>query len=199
MDIKLGLYETIDKRFDEWLNFDNALKLYFITSDIEIYGKEKFKKSIYRVGSVSVNKLDQLIKEFKSVPKSNKVQLKKIYLEFIETICKPDKKQAPLQIEQVDGDRTENYSVTDEYEAIKEQVEIEEEIIEERLVFEEKANQLEKLIQKAKLSDIEIYALNFLKSERKERHLFLYNFTANGIIQIANRAAYKLFWVNRTF
>lgn len=92
MSIKLGLYEIIDYRFEEWLSYDAALQLYFITNDVEIYGKEKYKKSIYRAGSISVSKLSLLLKDFNTVAKYGKGELKKKYLLFIEEVCKPDKK-----------------------------------------------------------------------------------------------------------
>lgn len=61
----------------------------------------------------------------------------------------------------------------------------------------ERIEQLEELTQDANLSDIEKHALEFLKSERKEKHPLLNNFTLNGIMQIANRGAYKLYYLNK--
>lgn len=196
MSIKLGLYETIDNRFEEWLSYDAALQLYFITNDVEIYGKEIFKKSIYRAGSISVNKLNVLLKDFNAVAKKDKEELKKKYLLFIEEVCKPDKKITPEQRND-DDETTESYNKYDEYKAIKEQ-DYDEEINKEAETFiTERIEQLEELTQDANLSDIEKYALEFLKSERKEKHTLLNNFTLNGIIQIANRGAYKLYYVKK--
>ncbi len=195
MNIKLGLYETIDNRFEEWLSYDPALQLYFITNDIEIYSKAKFNKSIYMAESVSANKLNVLLKEFNAVDKNNKDALKKKYLSFIETTCKPDKKVVPKQ--RSEDELTEGYSRMDEYKAIKGQDEEQEESIEAEAFISERIEQLNALTENTQLSDIEKYALDFLKSERKEKHSLLNNFTLNGIIQIANRGAYKLYHLNK--
>ncbi len=195
MNIKLGLYETIDNRFEEWLSYDAALKLYFITNDIEIYSKATFNKSIYRAESISVNKLNMLLKEFNTVEKSDKEALKKKYLSFIETIYKPDRKVVPKQ--RSEDELTEGYSRMDEYKAIEGKDEEQEESIEAEAFISERIEQLNELKENTQLSDIEIYVLDFLKSERKEKHTLLNNFTLNGIIQIANRGAYKLYHLNK--
>ena len=197
MSIKLGLYETIDNRFEEWLSYDAALQLYFITNDIEIYGKEIFKKSIYRAGSVSVNKLNMLLKGFNKIAKNDKEALKKQYLLFIEEICKPDKRNSPEQRNEDDEEATNGYSKSVEYKAIKKQDDDEGRSKETEIFIGERIEQLEALTEDAQLSDIEKHALEFLKSERKEKHTLLNIFTLNGIIQIANRGAYKLYYLNR--
>ena len=196
MEIKLGLYETIDKHFEEWLVYDNALKLYFITSDIEIYGKEKYKMSIYRVNIVSENKLYELLKKFNTTSKADKEGLKKIYLNFIEEICKPDKRNIIVKKNDDDNLRPENYTVIDEYQAILEQEGLMEDFADSTNYVEEKSLELEIIAENAQLSDIENYALEFIR-DRNQKHPLLDNFTLNGIIQIANRGAYKLYYFNR--
>ncbi len=37
-----------------------------------------------------------------------------------------------------------------------------------------------------------MYALNYVKDRNSEKHVLLEHFTLKGIIQIANRAAYKI-------
>jgi len=197
MNIRLGLYETIDKHFDEWLSYDNVLKLYFITSDIEIYGKERYKKSIYRAGSISTNNLNELLKSFNAVSNTDKESLKNIYIDFIEEMCKPDKKIAPIQNGEKEEERTENYTVADEYDLYNEQKQDTTEQNEESLDLDEKTKSLERLILLSNISDVERFALEFLKSDRKEKNHLLNNFTLNGITQIANRGAYKLYYLNR--
>jgi hypothetical protein len=197
MSIKLGLYETIDNRFEEWLGYDNALKLFFITNDIEIFGKGKYKDSFNQTGHASIYKLNELIKAFNALPRTDKEGLKNAYFAFIEEMCKPDKKVAMTQnMEDDEGSRTETYSAVDEYKTVTRRDEIEELSKEDSLVTEERTEQLEELAKNARLSNIEIYVLEFLNSGRIEKHVLLDNFTLNGIIQIANRAAYKLYYLH---
>jgi len=196
MNIRLGLYETIDNYFEEWLSYPNAIKLDFITSDIETYGWVKHKKSINRIGSLSPQQLNGLLNDFSAVDKKDKEALKNIYAVFIEKVCKPDKRVTTQRNE--DGEeQNENYSSTDEFKAITALEETEEINITATEYIEEKSKQLVELAQAARLSDIEKYALDFLKSKKIEKHPLLNNFTLNGIIQIANRGAYKLYYFQR--
>lgn len=197
MSIKLGLYNIIDNHFEEFLSYDSALKMALLEGDIEIYGRVKFKKTIDRADSVSLPALNKLLQDFNTVPKSDKGGLQKIYLGFIERICKPDKKNVGVKRNGNDEEVIETYSASDEYKFIKKQNEDEEHSVEAEQIIAERYEQLEELTQDAKLSDIEKHALGFLRSERKEKHPLLNNFTLNGIIQIANRGAYKLYYFNR--
>ena len=197
MSIKLGLYETIDNHFEEWLSYSIAIQLDFIVSDVEVYGRQKFRKSIDRAENLSAPKVSRLLANFNKVQRTDKDGLKKVYLDFIDEICKPDKKNTPQNRNEDDEEFAENYNASDEHKAIIQQEKAEEYSAEEFDYLDKKAMELESLTKEAKISDIEKYALEFLKSDRKEQHPLLNNFTLNGIIQIANRGAYKLYYLNR--
>jgi hypothetical protein len=194
MKVKLGLYEVIDTYFEEWKAYEPALKMLFISSDIEIYGKAKFNKILYRAESVSVNMITNLLKEFSTVSMTDKDGLKNIYTNFIDRVCKPDKKvDGKIRIEGED-ERNEAYSEKAEFKAVNEIDETDEMDAIDQEVFEERTTRLESLVDDAKLSDIELYALNYVKDRNSEKHILLEHFTLKGIIQIANRAAYKLYY-----
>lgn len=198
MSIKLRLYYIIENNFEEFLSYDNVLKLILIEGDIEEYGREKFKKSIDRAETVSANALKKLLFDFSVISKTDKERLKKVYFDFIDRAYKPDKKNALQNRNEDDEKFAENYSASDEHKAILEQERTKEYSAEEFDYLDEKSMELDSLTKDANLSDIEKHALEFLKSERKEKHTLLNNFTLNGIIQIANRGAYKLYYLNRT-
>lgn len=197
MKVTLGLYEVIDTHFEEWKAYDPALKMLFISSDIEIYGKAKFNKTLYRAESVSVNMITNLQKEFSTVSMTDKEGLKNIYTKFIDTVCKPDKRLAGKISGADEADRNEAYSEKDEFKAVNDIDEANEVETLDTEVFEERTTRLESLVDDAKLSDIEQYALNYVKDRNSEKHFLLEHFTLKGIIQIANRAAYKLFYLKR--
>lgn len=194
MKVALGLYEVIDTHFEEWKVYEPALKMLFISSDIEIYGKAKFNKTLYRAESVSVNMIADLLKEFATVSMTDKEGLKNVYTKFIEGVCKPDKKVSVRIISDGEAERNEGYSERDEFKAVNEIDEADEIDALDTEVYEERTTRLESLVDKAKLSDIELYALNYLKDRNSEKHILLELFTLKGIIQIANRAAYKLYF-----
>jgi hypothetical protein len=197
MKVALGLYEVIDSHFEEWKAYDPALKMLFISSDIEIYGKAKFNKTLYRAESVSINMITNLLKEFSTVSMTDKEGLKIIYTNFIDGVCKPDKK-VPVRINrEEEAERNEAYSEKDEFKAVNEIDEADEIEALDTEVFEERAKRLETLVNDTKLSDIEQYALNYVKDRNSEKNILLEYFTLKGIVQIANRAAYKLFYFQR--
>lgn len=197
MKVALGLYEVIDTHFEEWKVYEPALKMLFISSDIEIYGKAKFNKTLYRAESVSVNMIADLLKEFATVSMTDKEGLKNVYTKFIEGVCKPDKKVSVRIISDGEAERNEGYSERDEFKAVNEIDEADEIDALDTEVYEERTTRLESLVDKAKLSDIELYALNYLKDRNSEKHILLELFTLKGIIQIANRAAYKLYFISK--
>ncbi len=197
MKVALGLYEVIDSHFEEWKAYEPALKMLFISSDIEIYGKAKFNKTLYRAESVSVNMITNLLKEFSTVSMTDKEGLKNIYTNFIARVCKPDK-NAPVRISsESEAERNEAYSEKDEFRAVNELDQTDEMEALDTEVFEELTTRLESLVDDAKLSDIEMYALNYVKDRNSEKHVLLEHFTLKGIVQIANRAAYKLYYLKR--
>ena len=195
MKIVLGLYEVIDSHFEEWKTYDPALKMLFISSDIEIYGKAKFNKTLYRAESVSVNMITNLLKEFSTVSITDKEGLKNIYTKFIDVVCKPDKKVTGKISSEGEVERNEAYTEKNEFKAVNQIDEADEMENHSTEVFEEQTSKLESLVDDAKLSDIELYAINFVKDRNSEKHISLEYFTLMGIIQIANRAAYKLFYL----
>ncbi len=197
MKVALGLYEVIDSHFEEWKAYEPALKMLFISADIEIYGKAKFNKTLYRAESVSVNMITNLLKEFSTVSITDKEGLKNIYTNFIDAVCKPDKKFVSKITSESEAERNEAYSEKDEFKAVNEIDEADEMETLDTEVFEERTTRLESLVEVAKLSDIELYALNYVKDRNSEKHILLEHFTLKGIIQIANRAAYKLFFKKR--
>jgi len=196
MNISLGLNDYIDNSFQEWLKYPDAIKLVLIQSDIDAYSSIKFDKSNDRNRSLSPKKLVELLKDFSDVDTNNKEALKKIYSLFIEKVCKPDNK-ITTERNKDSEEQNENYSTADEYKAITAMQATAEMDIVATEYLEEKSAQLEALIQAARLSDVEKYAIDFLKSKKIEKHPLLNNFTLNGIIQIANRGAYKLYYFNR--
>lgn len=197
MKVTLGLYEVIDTHFEEWKAYEPALKMLFISSDIEIYGKAKFNKTLYRAESVSVNMITNLQKEFSTVSMTDKEGLKNIYTNFIDGVCNPDKKVKGRITSESEAERNEAYSEKDEFKTVKILDETDEMEALDTEVFEERTTRLESLVEDAKLSDIELYALNYVKDRNSEKHILLEHFTLKGIIQIANRAAYKLFYFKR--
>lgn len=197
MKVALGLHEVIDSHFEEWKAYEPALKMLFISSDIEIYGKAKFNKTLYRAESVSVNMITNLLKEFSTVSMTDKEGLKNIYTNFIAGVCKPDK-NVPVRISsESEAERNEAYSEKDEFRAVNELDQTDEMEALETEFFEERTTMLESLVDNAKLSDIELYALNYVKDRNSKKHVLLEHFTLKGIVQIANRAAYKLFYFQR--
>jgi len=196
MKVTLGLYEVIDTHFEEWKAYEPALKMLFISSDIEIYGKAKFNKTLYRAESVSVNMITNLQKEFSTVSMTDKEGLKNIYTKFIDGVCKPDKKVTGRINSEGEAERNEAISEKEEFKAVNEIDEADEIEASDTEVFEERTTRFESLVNNAKLSDIELYALNYLKDRNSHKHPLLEQFTLKGIIQIANRAAYKLFFAN---
>jgi len=195
MKVTLGLYEVIDTHFEEWKAYDPALKIIFISSDIEIYGKAKYKKILYRAESVSVNMITSLLKSFSTVSNSDKGELKEIYTKFIDAICKTDKKVVGNISDEGEAERNEAYSEKDEYKAAKLIEEADEIGALDTEVFEKQVSRLETLVEDAKLSVVEMHALNYIKDRNSGKHISLEHFTLKGIIQIANRAAYKLFYL----
>lgn len=196
MKVALGLYEVIDSHFEEWKAYEPALKMLFISSDIEIYGKAKYNKILYRAESVSGIMITNLLKEFSTVSMTDKEELKRIYTKFIDAICRPDKKMTVKIGSEGEAERNEAYSEKDEFKAVNEIDEADEIKALDTEVFEERTTKLESLVNDAKLSDIELYALNYVKDRNSEKHILLEHFTLKGIIQIANRAAYKLYYIN---
>lgn len=197
MKVTLGLYEVIDTHFEEWKAYEPALKMLFISSDIEIYGKAKFNKTLYRAESVSVNMITNLQKEFSTVSMTDKEGLKNIYTNFIDGVCKADKKVKGRITSESEAERNEAFSEKDEFKAVHEIDQADEIEASDTEVFEERTTRLESLVDDAKLSDIELYALNYVKDRNSEKHVLLEHFTLKGIVQIANRAAYKLFYFQR--
>lgn len=197
MKVALGLYEVIDTHLEEWKAYEPALKMLFISSDIEIYGKAKFNKTLYRAESVSVNMITNLLKEFSTVSMADKEGLKNIYTNFIDGVCKPDKKVTGRISSEGEAERNEAFSEKEEFKAVNEMDEADEIEASDTEVFEERTTRLESLVNDAKLSDIELYALNYVKDRNSEKHILLEHFTLKGIVQIANRAAYKLFYLKR--
>ncbi len=192
MKVALGLYEVIDSRFEEWKAYEPALKILFISADIEIYGKAKFNKTLYRAESVSVNMITNLLKDFSTVSITDKEGLKRVYTNFIDGVCKPDKKVTGKISSEGEAERNEAYSEKDEFKAVNDIDEADEIEVLTTEVFEERTTRLQSLVDDAKLSDIEQYALNYVKDRNGEKHFLLEHFTLKGIIQIANRAAYKI-------
>jgi hypothetical protein len=186
MNIKLGLYETIDNHFNEWLSYPIALKLDFIISDVEVYGRFKFNKRIDRAEHFSLKKINILVDSFNRVKLEDKQKLKNIYLEFIDEICKPDKIYMHTD--------EENYTIKDEYNVVKNKKLTDEDEEELERIFSDNIEQLNILTKETRLSHIENNALKYLRSQRKEKDKSLNIFTLEGIIQIANRGAYKLHW-----
>ncbi|MBK7683468.1 MAG: hypothetical protein IPJ26_13845 [Bacteroidetes bacterium] len=120
MKVTLGLYEVIDSHFEEWKAYRTCSKNAFISADIEIYGKAKFNKTLYRAESVSVNMINDLLKVFSTVSMTDKEGLKNIYTNFIEGVCKPDKKVPGRIISESEAERNEAYSEKDEFKAVNE-------------------------------------------------------------------------------
>ncbi len=193
MKTTLALYEVIDNHFDEWNAYDPALKIILISGDIEIYGREKFKKSVDRSDGVSLQKIDELQKEFSTVPCGDKEGLKKVYTAFIDEACKPDRHLAMKKAIKAIGKQSKAYTERDEFRLAKKMKDAEELEALDAEVYEERTTELGAIGESAKLSDIEKLALNYIKDRQSEKHLLLDCFTLKGIIQIANRAAYKLF------
>lgn len=196
MPLKLGLYEYIDNnRLGEWKAFHVSIKIILISGDIEIFAKSKLEQSVDRSESIHVSNVNKLIADFEAANESDNESLKKIYTEFIEKACKPDKKVVrKTRIEEDNnGEINEKYSRADEYK-VTFLLKANEEIVEERERYiQEKSERLDKLLSEINLSAIEKYALNYLK-DRNDKHHLLSNFTLSGIIQIATRAAYKLYY-----
>lgn len=198
MKVTLGLYEVIDTHFEEWKAYEPALKILFISSDIEIYGKAKFNKTLYRAESVSVNMITNLQKEFSTLSMTDKEGLKNIYTNFIDGVCKPDKKVTGKISSEGEAERNEAFNERDEFKAVNEIDEADELEALDTEVFEERTAWLESLFNDAKLSDIEQFALNYVKDRNSKKHVLLEHFTLKGIIQIANRAASKIHYKNKT-
>lgn len=189
MDVKLGLYEIIENRLDEWRSYEPALQLYFVSSDIETYGKYKFKKSIDRSEHLRATVLSELNKNLYD-NELNAEEKKQTYLKFIERLCKPDKTYKKVATENEDGN--ENYNVKDEFEEINRIKEEQEAMSDNIQLIENRIEQLNEIKMNTSLSEIENYALEYINSKRIEKHPKLELFTLQGVIQIANRAAYKL-------
>lgn len=187
-------YNIFEIGFEEFLSYDNALKILLIEGDVEKIGKEKFKKSIYRAESLTAQQLKGLLKDFDAFDKKDKETLKKVYAAFIEKVCKKDKR---VIIQRNEDEQNESYNSADEYKVVTALKETDEINIASTEYLEGKSTLLEELTQAARLSDIEMHALEYLKSKKIEKHPLLNNFTLNGIIQIANRGAYKLYYLNQ--
>ncbi|MDZ4786831.1 MAG: hypothetical protein SGJ02_12230, partial [bacterium] len=162
MKVAMGLYEVIDSHFEEWKSYEPALKMLFISADIEIYGKAKFNKTLYRAESVSVNMITNLLKDFSTVSITDKEGLKRIYTNFIDGVCKPDKKVTKKIRSEGEAERNEAFSEKEEFKAVNDIDEADEIGALDIEVFEERTTKLETLVQNAKLSDIELYALNYV-------------------------------------
>jgi len=196
MKTKLALYEVIDTRFDEWNAYDPALKIILISGDIEIYGREKFKKSVDHSDGISLDKINELQQEFSTAPGGDKERLKKIYTAFIDELCKPDRNLAMKNANGSNGKQGKAYTERDEFKLAKEIKDAEELEALDAEVYEQRTIELGAIGESVKLSDIEKLALNYIKDRKNEKHPLLECFTLKGIIQIANRAAYKLYFYN---
>lgn len=194
--IKLGLFDTIDNRFDEWLNYEKPLKFAFISSDIETYGRFKYDKPIDRAEMENFPKFDLLIQDFEE-NRSDKERMKEIYLKYIDKICSPKLEIVAKNKKETEQNYTQNYSSKDEYDFVADIEEKENELIAETIKIEADLEQLQVLTIETQLSIVEKAALEFIKSERKEREKILELFSPAGIMQIANRAAYKLYFQSR--
>ena len=190
-----ALYWYIDNnQFGEWLAFDVPTKIIFISRDIEVNAKQKYKQSLDRSESVSDGMVKELMKKFEAKTGSNIKDLKKIYTDFIEKYTKPDKKIVPKGGTDEEEEQQANYSTAQANKAADELHRNEERNQNEKEYLQERTKHLNEFANQV-LSNIEQYALDFL-IDRHNKHTLLNNFTLTGIVQIANRAAYKVRYLN---
>lgn len=192
--MKLGLHEIIDNRWEEWNTYDAVLKIILVENDLETYTRAKYQESFYRAGSLSVWQIKELQQSFNS--QEGKEDRKKIYTEFIAKMSKPDKKSNLVSKSEQEEEHNESCSLHNEYAAIQKLAANDEEYKATDEYIQEKSVALEQLNQKVGLSEVEIVCLDFVKDRNNNKHALLTLFTLKGIVQIANRAAYKMYYTN---
>jgi electron transfer flavoprotein alpha subunit len=193
-DVQLGLFDEIDSGFKRWSICNIGLKKILIESDVEIYTRAHFSPGGNCSARVTAEMISIIDREFLSISDIGSDMMKIIYTEFISGIVKPPQKVSRINQREFDDDGDEAYTLRDEYNAVLEIQKDEEEAKEEDEKYAKQVDIVNKLTIDASLSAVEKAALAFIK--HKEIDSLLEIFTMNGIIQIANRAAYKLYSIH---
>lgn len=191
VNVRLGLYDEIDSGFQHWKSYDDILKKYLIESDVEIFTRANYGQDRVRAANVTADMLLIIKHEFARMSETGSEEMKIIYSEFIAGIAKPTQKaiKKPQGERDDEGDLT--YTKRDEYNVSLAMQQDYDKANDEYEIYADRVEILKILTIDANLSSVEKAALDFTKY--KEINPLLEIFTMRGIIQIANRAAYKLF------
>lgn len=192
-NLRLGLYDEIDSIFKHWNQYNNVLKIQLIEGDAESYGNAIYGREVECIGRVTVEMLIKIEQEFASISKIGPDKLKEIYAEFIAGIAKPKKKSNKKPQGEYTDEHDQAYTLRDEYKAVIAIQQGDEAANTEYEEYEKQVEKLEELTINASLSAVEEVALAFIKDKNITKSPLLNIFTMSGIIQIANRAAYKLY------
>ena len=188
----LSGYELIiDYGFDYCMDNQIIFAL-FINSDIQGYVEEFAEKEFKDIDEKKiVAKLNILSDELQKVGTPNKSDYKKAYLAFIKRLIKEHHvtRARGQALEDVDRATTKYTYDDDAVDKVFEMPEHEKK--------EQKRQKLELRYKPAGLSAIEEHALDFIR-DRTRKDKSLDHFTLNGIFQIANRAALKIYFQNDT-
>ncbi len=194
--VQLGLYDEIDSGFKCWKICDDVLKKYLIESDAESYGNAIYDRRIECIGRVTAEMLLKIEQEFASISLIGPDKLKEIYAELIAGIAKPQKKSNKKPQGEYTDERDQAYTLRDEYKAVIAIQQGDDAANEEYEEYEKQVEKLDELTINASLSAVEEVALAFIKDKKIQKSPLLNIFTMSGIIQIANRAAYKLYSIH---
>lgn len=192
-NLRLGLYDEIDSIFKHWNQYNNVLKIQLIEGDAESYGNAIYGRRVECIGRVTLEMLIKIEQEFASISQIGPDKLKEIYAEFIAGIAKPQKKSNKKPQGEYTDEHDQAYTLRDEYKAVIAIQQGDEAANTESEEYEKQVEKLEELTINASLSAVEEVALAFIKDKNITKSPLLNIFTMSGIIQIANRAAYKLY------
>lgn len=191
--LRLGLYDEIDSGFKRWRIYNIALKKILLESDVEIYTRANFGSAGNCTARVTADMIQIIEQEFASISEIGSDMMKIIYTKFIASIAKPQKKANKKPQGEYDDEGDQAYTLMDEYNAVIAIQDENDAANEDSDVYEKQVERLDELTIKGTLSAVEEAALTFIKDKKITKNQLLNIFTMSGIIQIANRAAYKLF------
>lgn len=193
MKLSLSGFDSIEHYYEEWIK-NPAVMTLLIIGDVQTYVETYTENEFAQLNDQAVlKKIPDLLNEFKTVKRNDKEELKKVYLKFIKNLTK-DFRTASVKDENIETYFAERTQDLDENEVGTKGNEISSQpLLEENSeAIENEISHLDALINKIPLSTFERSALNYLR-DRKQKDKILENFTLQGIIQLANRAVYKIF------
>ncbi len=192
--MEFWFYNILERDLSEWHSYDAFLQIEIIQSDVTLYAKQKKNIDIYREGFITQNDIRKLNALLTDSQNNSTKDVKVRYEGYIHKLSTPDKESSKFVSFHNDDSEYSNHSDRNEFEIVSK---IENEMLENEKKNEwlnEANDKLEEIRTQSNLSEIEEIALEYIKSKRIEKHPLLELFTLQGIIQIANRAAYKLLY-----